>query len=64
MGTNIGEIHAPDPAKIIAKQTSVAPDPEAECPRWMDYPGQAHEGQEEVIDWLWKVQHHVIVRWP
>jgi putative DNA primase/helicase len=48
-----GEIEDPRQTSMISKQVIVRPE-KGECPKWIAFLRQAHEGQEEVVDWLQK----------
>lgn len=50
-----GEHHEPDRSKYITHQTALAPAKSDACPKWIDFLTEAHEGQEDAIDWLQKV---------
>ncbi len=56
-----GAILPPDPAKRITMLTACSPAPTAECPRFLAFLREAHEGQEEAIDWLQKVAGEALI---
>lgn len=55
-----GTIREPRQSSMISMQTSIRPEP-GECPKWMAFLKQAHEGQEEVVDWLQKFCGEVLL---
>ncbi len=46
-----GRLRAGRPEDMISRSTSVAYDPAAECPRWLQFLGEVFDGDEELVSW-------------
>ena len=57
-----GKLRAGQPQDMINFFTDVAYDPVALCPRWQRFLLEVFQGDEELVDWIWRLIGYLLDR--